>query len=213
MLKLFVSVKKTAHPAVQIYIWICLALLAQILHGYALVLLTGLLVLLAINLCRERFFLLLRRTRWILLSVLIIYAYSSPGDALWPQLGAFSPVTEGIMDGLMQLSRLVTMLAGLSVLLTLLTQAQFVTGIYTLSAPLGYLGLVRERIAVRLALTMRYAETAMQDTASNWRSSIEHLLAPVPVAAGFIELHDAPFKRSDWILFAIVSAIVMGVWL
>lgn len=201
------------HPAAQIYIWICVALLAQILQGYLLLVLTGISVAFALILCRERFFILLRRTRWILLSVLFIYACSSPGDALWPQLGVFSPVAEGLLDGLKQTSRLVIMLAGLSVLMTRLTQAQLVSGLYSLSAPLGYLGLARERIAVRLALTMRYAETAMQDTASNWRSSIEHLLAPVPLAAGFIELHDAPFKRSDWILFAIVSAIVMGVWL
>lgn len=201
------------HPAVQIYIWICVALLAQILQGYLLLVLTGISVAFALILCRERFFILLRRTRWILLSVLFIYAWSSPGDALWPQLGVFSPVAEGLVDGLKQISRLVIMLAGLSVLMTRLTQAQLVSGLYSLSAPLGYLGLARERIAVRLALTMRYAETAMQDTASNWRSSIEHLLAPVPLAAGFIELHDAPFKRSDWILFAIVSAILMGVWL
>ena len=203
---------KLTHPALQIYIWICLALLAQILHGYSLMLLAGMLVTLAFTLCRERFFFLLRRTRWILLSVLIIYAYSSPGNALWPQLGAFSPVTEGVVDGLTQISRLATMLAGLSILLTLLTHAQLVTGLYTLSAPLCYLGLARERIAVRLALTMQYAETAMQDTANNWRNSIVHLLEPVPVAAGYIELHDAPFSRSDWILFVIVSLALIGVW-
>lgn len=203
------------HPAVQIYIWICLALLAQILHGYSLLLFTGILVALAFTLCRERFFILLRRTRWILLSVLIIFAYSSPGEALWPQLGVFSPVAEGLVDGLMQILRLLTMLAGLSVLLTLLSQTQLVAGLYALSAPLGYLGLARERIAVRLALTMQYAETAMQDTDSNWRGSIGHLLAPEPepLAAGFIELHDAPLSRRDFILFATFSAVLVGVWL
>jgi energy-coupling factor transporter transmembrane protein EcfT len=211
--KQFVSDTKVTHPAVQIYIWICLALFAQILHGYALMLLAGILLVLAFRLCRERFFFLLRRTRWILLSVLIIYAYSSPADVLWPQLGAFSPVAEGLEDGVMQLSRLLTMLAGLSVLLTLLTQAQLVTGLHALSAPLGYLGLARERIAVRLALTMRYAETVMQDTASNWRGSMEYFLAPAPVAPGLIELHDAPFSRSDLILFAMVTVLLMGVWL
>ena len=206
------SGKKLTHPALQIYIWICLALLTQILHGYSLMLLAGILVALAFTLCRERFFFLLRRTRWILLSVLIIYAYSSPGNALWPHLGAFSPVAEGVVGGLMQISRLATMLAGLSILLTLLTHAQLVSSLYTLSAPLSYLGLARERIAVRLALTMQYAETAMQDTANNWRGSIEHMLAPVQAEPGFIELHDAPFSRSDWILFAIVSLALIGVW-
>ena len=209
----FVSDTKMTHPAVQIYIWICLALFAQILHGYALMLLAGILLVLASRLCRERFFFLLRRTRWILLSVLIIFAYSSPGDALWPQLGVFSPVAEGLVDGLMQILRLLTMLAGLSVLLTLLSQAQLVAGLYALSAPLGYLGLARERIAVRLALTMQYAETAMQDTADNWRGSMEYFLAPAPVAPGYIELHDASFSRRDFILSPTFSAVLVGVWL
>lgn len=201
------------HPAVQIYFWVCLTLAAQILHGYALMLLAGLLFVLAFRICAARFFLLLRRTRWILFSVFIIYAYTTPGDALWLQLGAFSPVTEGIVDGLLQLSRLLTVLAGLSILLTLLSQSQLIAGLYTLSRPLCFAGLPRERIAVRLALTLRYAESAMQDTASNWRGSIEHLLAPMPVVPGYIELNVAPFFRRDWLLVAAASAALLGVWL
>ena len=201
------------HPAVQIYIWICLTLAAQMLHGYALTLLAAILIVLAFRICAVRFLLLLRRTRWILFSVFLIYSYASPGDALWPQLGAFSPVTAGVVDGLLQLSRLLTVLAGLSILLTLLSQSQLITGIYTLFRPLGIFGLSRERVAVRLALTLRYAESAMQDTASNWRGSIEDLLAPMPVVPGFIELHVAPFSTRDWLLIAAVSVALMGIWL
>ena len=201
------------HPAVQIYFWVCLTLTTQILHGYALTLLAGILFALAFSICAARFFFLLRRTRWILFSVLLIYAYTSPGDALWPQLGAFSPVTEGVVDGLLQLSRLVTVLAGLSILLTLLSQSQLIAGLYILSRPLCIFGLSRERIAVRLALTLRYAESAMQDTASNWRGSIEHLLAPMQLVPGYIELNIAPFSWRDWLLVAAASAALLGIWL
>lgn len=201
------------HPAVQIYIWICLTLAAQMLHGYALMLLSALLIALSFRICAVRFFFLLRRTRWIFFSVFLIYVYTTQGEALWPQLGAFSPVTEGIVDGLLQLTRLFTVLAGLSILLTYLSQSQLIAGLYTLFLPLCFSGLSRERVAVRLALTLRYAESAMQDTASNWRGSIEQLLTPMPVVPGFIELHVTPFSTRDWLLVVAASVMLFGVWL
>jgi len=201
------------HAALQIYVWVCLTLAAQLLNGYALTLLALMLIVLSFKICAVRFVLLLRRTRWILISVFLIYAYTSPGDAVWPQLGTFSPVADGIMSGLLQIMRLVTVLAGLSILLTLLSQSQLITGLYTLSRPLCFFGLSRERVAVRLALTLRYAESAMQDTTSNWRVSIEHLLAPVPVTPGFIELHVTPFSRRDWLLLTAASVALLGIGL
>jgi hypothetical protein len=145
--------------------------------------------------------------------VFLIYAYTSPGDTLWTQLGAFSPVTTGIADGVLQLSRLVAVLAGLSILLTLLSQPQLIAGLYTLSSPLCFFGLSRERVAVRLALTLSYAESAMQDTANNWHGSIEQLLAPLPVAPGYIELQVTLFSRRDWLLVAAASAALLRVWI
>lgn len=199
------------HPAVQIYIWGLLTLAVQMLGGNILILLAAATILLSLRICATRFLLLLRRTRWILFSVFIIYMYSSTGEALWPQLGVFSPVVEGITDGMLQLLRLATVLAGLSILLSLLSQSKLIAGIYTLSRPLLFLGLPRERLAVRLALTLRYAESVMQDTASNWRGSFEYLLSPLPPVPGFIELHVAPFSLRDWLLLAVVSAVLLGV--
>lgn len=201
------------HAAVQIYVWVCLTLAAQMLSAYALALLALILITVSFKICAARLFLLLRRTRWILFTVVLIYAYTSQGDAVWPQLGAFSPVADGILGGLLQIMRLVTVLAGLSILLTLLSQSQLITGLYTLSRPLCFVGLPRERVAVRLALTLRYAESAMQDAASNWRIGFEQLLAPVPVAPGFIELHVYPFSRRDWLLIAAASVALLGIWL
>lgn len=201
------------HPAVQIYIWLCLTLLVPMLSTYALIFLAGMMTVFAMNLCPKRFSIMLRRTRWILISVFLIYAYTSPGDALWPQLGLLSPVSDGFSDGLVQLLRLIIVLAGVSILLSLLSQSQLIAGLYILSRPLSYLGFSRDRLAVRLALTLRYAERAMQETDSNWRDSIEYLLAPVPVAPGFIELDVDQFTLRDWLLLAAATAALLGVWL
>ncbi len=101
-----------SHPAVKIYIWICLTLLVQMLQGIALMSLAARLIVSALWIYPLRFYMLLRRTRWILFSVLLIYAYASPGVGVWLQLGAFSPVTEEVVAGLMQILRLLTVLAG-----------------------------------------------------------------------------------------------------
>lgn len=201
------------HPAVQIYIWVCLTFLAPVLSTYALIFLAGTITVFSLMICPSRFTIMLRRTRWILISVFLIYAYTSPGDALWPQLGMLSPVAEGFAEGLLQLLRLLTVLAGVSILLRLLSQAQLIAGLYMLSRPLSYLGFSRDRLAVRLALTLRYADSAMQETASNWRYSIEHLLAPVHVVPGIIELNVDQLARRDWLLLVAASAALLGFWL
>ncbi|MBI4937217.1 MAG: hypothetical protein HY846_03205 [Nitrosomonadales bacterium] len=190
------------HPAALIFLWICLTLALQSLQAAAL-LLAGLPLLLAAGLLAGRRLLtLLRRTRWIMLSLLLVYAYATPGEAVWPTLAQFSPTLEGMGDGLLQLCRLLFALAGLSVLLGLLTQQQLVSGLYTLSYPLRYAGLSRERLAVRLALTLHYAESAVRDTSANWRGSIEQMLSPATSGQDNIELHAPPFTRRDSLLLA-----------
>ncbi len=165
------------HPAVLIFLWVCLTIAMQSLQALALLLAGVPLLIAAYALSAVRLSGLLRRTRWIMLSLLLIYAYATPGTAVWAPLAQFSPTQEGLIDGLLQLCRLAFALAGLAILLCLLSQQQLIGGLYTLAYPLRYFGLSRERIAVRLALTLHYAETAILDTSANWRSGIEQMLA------------------------------------
>ncbi|MBI5660382.1 MAG: hypothetical protein HZC43_12760 [Nitrosomonadales bacterium] len=216
------------HPATLIFLWGCLALAMQSLQAAAL-LLAGL-PLLAVACLRstDRLFALVRRTRWIMLSLLLIYSYATPGEAVWVSLAQFSPTHEGLNDGLLQLCRLLFMLAGLSVLLNLLPQPRLISGLYALCYPLRYVGLSRERLAVRLALTLHYAESAMLDVSGNWRDRIGKMVAaensqrcgghsadtPLAGAAAAaeqhgIELHDPPFTRQDRLLLVMGCAALM----
>jgi energy-coupling factor transport system permease protein len=189
-----------------------LALLAQRLQPLALLVLTAVLFGLALRLCRKQLLSLLRRTRWILFSLLLIYAYTTPGTALWALLGVVSPTREGLLDGLLQLGRLVSVLSGLAILLELLPQTQLISGLYTLAYPLRWLGLSRERIAVRLALTLEYAESAMRDTASDWRSTIYAAMQPSADRTEHIELPVQPFRAVDVLVLAACAAVLIGVW-
>jgi energy-coupling factor transport system permease protein len=189
-----------------------LALLAQRLQPLALLVLTAVLFGLALRLCRKQLLSLLRRTRWILFSLLLIYAYTTPGAALWAVLGVVSPTREGLLDGLLQLGRLVSVLSGLAILLELLPQTQLISGLYSLAYPLRWLGLSRERIAVRLALTLEYAESAMRDTASDWRSTINAAMLPSTDRTEHIELRVQPFGAIDVLVLAASAAVLLGVW-
>ncbi len=200
------------HPAVQILVWALLALLAQRLQPLALLALSVILFGIALRVCAKQLLSLLRRTRWILFSLLVIYAYTTPGAALWPQLGIVSPTREGLLDGLLQLGRLLSVLSGLAVLLELLPQAQLIGGLYTLAYPLRWFGLSRERIAVRLALTLEHAETAMRDTSKDWRSTIGAALQSPMTGATHIELRLQAFGVADFLLLAASAVVLIGVW-
>jgi energy-coupling factor transport system permease protein len=205
--------KLMPHPATQILVWICLACVVQtmqslILHGLAV-----LLLFVAAKMHVQRLFALMRRARWIALSLLVIYAFLTPGEELWGAGYIPAPTHEGLLDGLMQLSRLVCVLAGLAILLTLLTRTQMISGLYTLCYPVRYIGLSRERIAVRLALTLHYAESSMRDTANDWRGTIGHALVAGNERETEIELQVQPLIWMDAFLVAAASALLIRMWL
>jgi len=200
------------HPAVKIYIWVCVAAATQILNGYDLMLFGSILIMLSSGICPAHFFLILRRTRWILLSAFIIYSYAGSGEALWPHLGILSPLSGGIFNGFVQLIRLLAILASLALLLAFLNQSQLIAGLNTLAYPLSFFGKFRERLIVRLALTVQYAENTLKDTSSNWYKRIEKGLQSVPVASNYMELTSSSLGYGDWLMVSIASFFLVGVW-
>lgn len=188
------------HPAVFIALWLVLVVALQSLTGVALLLAGAPILLLAHFLSAVRLRAFLYRTRWIMMPLLLIYSYATPGVAVWAALAQFSPTYEGLFDGLLQLSRLAFALAGLVILQNFLSQPQLISGLYALSYPLHYLGLSRTRFAVRLALTLNYAESALHDTAASWRTRIERMLVHEGANQQSVELHLVPLKKQDGLL-------------
>jgi len=197
------------HPAAQILVWLALAFLAQRLLPLSLSLFSLLLLGIALRLCAKQLLKLLKRTRWILLSLLVIYAYSTPGAALIGAWGVYAPTREGLLEGALQLGRLLAMLSGLAILLSLLNREQFICGIYALAYPLRWIGISRERAAVRLALTLQYAEPTMGDTAADWRGAIRRALARPATEAGQIELQQPAWRSIDIVCILFGLAIIL----
>ena len=195
------------HPATQIMIWCVLVAAIQFLPASRLLMAGGLVLLSAFMLSRHKLLQLVRRTRWIMFSLWLIYAYSTPGEMLFD--ASFSPSREGLIDGGLQLLRLLAALAGLAILLDRLHRQQLMAGLYSLLAPLQWLGLSRERLAVRLALTLHYAEVGML-RALSWQDNLRSLFEPHAEANHELELPVYRFTFADaWLL----GSVMLLLWL
>jgi hypothetical protein len=167
---------KSFHPVARILLWCGWAVAAERVVPPALILLavataTAFLFLpVRIQLLR-----LLRRTRWLMVVLLLTYAYALPGDVLWPALGWASPGIEGLQQGALRVGRLALMLAGLAVLLAYTLRPRLIYGLYVLAWPLTWLGFDRRAFAVRLGLTLEYVEHTPKP--ARW---LDALRAPLP---------------------------------
>jgi len=196
------------HPAAQILVWCLLVAAMQAMKLGTLLVVAGLILVLALLVSPHKLMQLLRRTRWIMLSLFLIYAYGTPGQDLIEALGMFSPSRQGLGDGVLQLIRLLAALAGLAVLLDRLHCQELIAGLYTLFVPLQLIGLSRERVAVRLALTLHYAEVAMLRQTHTWQDSLRSLFEPHDDASRHIEMTLYRFGISDGLLVGVALLLL-----
>ncbi len=198
------------HPAALIISWCILVVMLQKMTFTPLLMTTSLVFFAAFILSKHKFFQLIRRTRWVMFSLLIIYSYTTLGQPLLEALGNFSPSREGLIDGVLQLTRLLSALAALAILLDRLDRPQLIAGLYTLFAPMQWLGLSRERLAVRLALTLHYAEVAMLRRTDTWQDSLRSLFEPHGESTKHIELSISRFSLRDVLL---MTGALLMLWM
>lgn len=146
------------NPTVRIISLIAFAAMLQSMPLLSLAIFSGILLLMVILIQAADFWLLLRRARWLLISVVLIFAYATPGEYINGLPESLAPTFEGLHAGGIQALRLVVMLAALSVLLATTDRAEIMAGIYQLSLPLSILKISPERFAARLWLTLHYVE-------------------------------------------------------
>jgi energy-coupling factor transporter transmembrane protein EcfT len=200
------------HPAALIVTWCLLVAILQSLAPAMLLPAAALILAFALLNSARKLGQLLRRTRWIMLSLLLVYAYSTPWQTLWDGLGMFSPSREGLSEGVLQLARLLCALAGLAILLDRLHRQQLIAGLYTLAAPLQLIGVSRERFAVRLALTLHYAEVAMVRETRTWQDSLRSLFEAPGDTGKHLELTLYRFAFRDGLLIGFALLLLYGTY-
>ena len=96
---------------------------------------------------------MLKRLKWLFVSILVVYLFFTPGQLLLPDL-TWSPTLEGLMQGLLRVAVLVLLVAAVNFLISSTEQDDFLSAILWCLRPLSFVGLPHERLAVRITLTL-----------------------------------------------------------
>lgn len=196
------------NPVTALACWIALAILVQRVSGLELAALGAVTMAVALAVAGPRFMRLMVRARWLFLSLLLIYTLATPGQPLGDALPLSSMTGEGVAGGAQQALRLAILLASLALLLQWLSREQLLAGIYGLLRPLRLAGINPERFAVRLGLTLSYADAlpAAKLGRQGWQAlSRPYDGAPAPASPVLLACQD--FCWRDALALAMVAGL------
>lgn len=197
------------HPASLILIWLGFALSIPWLRTPDLAGIAGILIILLLFGRSPEFLKLLRRTRWLLIPLILVYAFATPGESLIPALGSYSPSREGLVSGGLQALRLATLLSGLAFLLASVSRDRMLVGLYFLLHPLARLGVNIDRVAARVWLTLHYAEQKEAGRPGEWRENLRAASEGGNGESRTITLEVRRFSWADYLALAF-SALLLG---
>jgi len=95
---------------------------------------------------------MLRRVRWLLLAILLVYGGLTPGEPLVPALGAWSPSVDGARLGAIRVAALLAIVAAVHLLLATTSRGALVGGLLWFGGPARRLGLVTDAVTAEGAL-------------------------------------------------------------
>ena len=201
------------HPFVKILCFVLILLLTNTLRDQWLIVLCAGLCLMAVWSNKRNFLRIVIRMRWLFISLLIIYAFTTPGEYIPELLAYASPTYEGCVLGLLQITKLLIALASLSLLFASSSKQDLIAGLYMLLTPLKLFGLNPERFSARLMLTLDYVEEFAVDTNHKMtfnRLDAIHMTVNEMPAPQVIDLQLPAFNQSDlWVIFTIIISVVI----
>ena len=156
------------HPSTALLITL-IAIVAIQFIGLAGLVTVFVLQLLAVRHSFADWWRLVRRMRWLLLSVWLILAYGVPGDAVFEV--SWMPTHEGVREATLHVARLILMLGCLAWLFSSLGKQGLLIALHGLLHPLTRLGIDSERLVVRLSLVMQNLQNELPKGA--WRKMLD----------------------------------------
>ena len=153
------------HPVIRIVCFLLFtAFISQANYGqllFATGLIIGLLILHPQGWLQRAFSMVLR-LRWFLLSIVLVYGWLTPDVIHSQQTSSWLPSSQGVQFGLLRVYALVLIVTAVAYLLTMTSREQLLAAIYWLCAPLALIGVDRERLVVRLMLSLEYVSRLQQ---------------------------------------------------
>ncbi len=188
------------HPATRLILWLLLLFSIQFMNGVLL----GVVFLLLLALPSR---VLLRggrlvwRTRWLLLSLFVIFSWGVAGEPFW--IGAASPTHEGVADALIHLGRLILALMLVAAFLEKMPIADLLSATHALFKPLRRIWFDPDRGVIRLMLVLRYVETLPR--VRDWRSLLDVSSVGEPE---WLEIDQRPFCFLDVAVVLVFVALL-----
>ena len=189
------------HPTIRLALWVAAVLGVQALSGVELVLAFVALPVVGGRALR-RGGRLIWRARWLVLSLLVVFAWGVSGTPLWSS--GFAPTEEGVLEGVTHLGRLLLVLMAVATFLEYVSVEELLSATHVLLKPLRFFGLDPDRGVVRLMLVMRAVESMPRPR--DWRV----LIAATDAAGGeCLEVVAQRFRGADYaIAFAMLLVAV-----
>ena len=97
---------------------------------------------------------LVRRIRWLLFSILVLYGWWTPGEPLWDVPGLPAPSLDGLWQGAERVGVLLAIVAAVHWVMSVTERNALLGAVIAFTAPLRWLGVDHQRLAVRIQLTL-----------------------------------------------------------
>lgn len=140
---------------------------------------------------------LVRRIRWLLLSILVLYGWWTPGTALWEGYGSYAPSLEGLLQGGVRVGVLLAIVAAVHWVLSTTDRGQLLAAVVTFATPLRWLGVAHERLAVRILLTLETVPQVQAVTARIDRAGVGERSRLARLAARARNLYAAVLDQAE----------------
>jgi energy-coupling factor transporter transmembrane protein EcfT len=185
-----------------------------------------LMILFALMITSQPFLKSIRKLKWMLLVLFLIFSFNTPGRYIYNWPVSFSPTYEGLLHGSLQAFKITAMLATLHLFLLNLPHEKLVGGLFQLAKPLRIVGFPAERFAARLGLTLQYVKE-LQSQENSFTSLFQALqfqdLTILPLQTQdltvlkcqkTILIENIPFKAQDWLMLMVLlvfAAVFMAI--
>ncbi len=192
------------HPVSLLLAWLAFVLVLQWLPVSLLLGIAVASLVLALTLAFERTRNLLLRSRWLLMSLVVLFLFLTPGEYL-PGLGGDLGLTyEGLWHAGAHLCRLIALLASLALLHEKIGTSGLLAGLYCLLGPFAW----REATVVRLMLVLEYVE---QKQTAGWREWLKDgRMQEIPVSPEGYRLSLPSLHLRDKLLIGGLLTAVLG---
>ena len=140
---------------------------------------------------------LLKRSRWLFLTMGLLFLWMSPGLRLPEPWGDWGLTWEGLQFAAEHLARLLSILALVALLLTKLDPEQIVSGLYFLIPQYSSISGFARALAVRLALTLAYVAGKSDN---DWKTLLQLRPGEAQTEMSSVHLMSQPWTWRDNVL-------------